>query len=280
MVPRMHRSGCAGRQVGLSGAQLGPQVGTAADHQCCQVRSAECGYAGTESTLLEVFPDSAVDQVRQQHGLFRQYLHEIHQERHQPDEVERGSRPGRGTISAGARNEESKQRKASGRNGAGYDPGGNRHHFDGRVLDPVPAGNAASRTTESVRRAATNHARSEDSADDSTARSGPLSEGVHQGGSPGVQYGDWEWADPARGHRHLWLQNSEGGPVRLPEPGDRHDGGVRDGRQDVQAGTLAQAEPGWHRGQPAPVRVAAVRLRGPHVPGTSLCRFGDANSAG
>lgn len=72
MVPRVYRSGGAGRQIGLSGAQLGSQVGTAADHQCCQVRSAECGYAGAEGALLEVFPDSAVDQVRQQHGLFRQ----------------------------------------------------------------------------------------------------------------------------------------------------------------------------------------------------------------
>lgn len=37
------------------------------------------------------------------------------------------------------------------------------------------------------------------------------------------------------------------GTMRLPEPGDWHDGGVRNRRQELQAGTLAQAQPGWNR---------------------------------
>lgn len=65
---RYRKSGL-GRAARLPGRKLDEQFGTPENHRRCQIRSQKRRGAGTQISILAIFANSTVDQIRGQHEL-------------------------------------------------------------------------------------------------------------------------------------------------------------------------------------------------------------------
>lgn len=97
---------CLGHTAGLPGTQSRPKLWAPANNQRCQICPPKCGHPWIEVSILALYSNSTLDEIREQHELLCGDLHEIHPKCNQQNEIENRRRAFHWTITSRTSNHE------------------------------------------------------------------------------------------------------------------------------------------------------------------------------